>query len=472
MRFCSRPGQSLVEVLIAIGILAMLATGILVPAGNQLLQTVASQGSSQAMSLAREGLAAARSIRNASWTSFATGTHGITSAGNTYGFSGTSDTASGFSRTVTVTDLSSSERRVDSAVTWTQPNRQPRTVTLSTVLTNYLNAVPPLLSGNWKNPQTLGTVDLGSGEQATGLVVRNKFVFMSSTASSAAKADFFIVDATTGTLPVIKSSLNTGPGLNDVAINGSFAYVANDDGTAQLQTINFSNTSTPALINSFRLGSNTQEALSVAVSGTLAFVGTEADSSAPEFYIVNVANPTSPTVMGSVEIGANLNNIFIKGNRAFLATSSSTKEFIVVNISNIASPTISASADLSGTAAANNVYVNSQDNHAFVVRDYSGSANTPELVVLNVTNPDAPTSLGSLEFWNSILSIFAADTLAFLGSAVSNEEFQIYDVSNLANMTYYSGLNFPQLAQDMTFESNIIYVAVRSNDALRIITSQ
>ncbi len=69
-------------------------------------------------------------------------------------------------------------------------------------------------------------------------------------------------------------------------------------------------------------------------------------------------------------------------------------------------------------------------------------------------------------------AVFAADTLAFFATSASNEEFKIVEASDPAALTPYGGLNFPQVAADLKFENNIIYAAVRSNDALRIITAQ
>ena len=77
-----------------------------------------------------------------------------------------------------------------------------------------------------------------------------------------------------------------------------------------------------------------------------------------------------------------------------------------------------------------------------------------------------------MEYGNDVDAALAADSILFLGTANSNLEFQTYINSDPTNLVYYSGLNFPQVANDIVLENNIIYVAVRSNDALRIITSQ
>ncbi|MDP3985521.1 MAG: hypothetical protein Q8P82_02040, partial [bacterium] len=119
------------------------------------------------------------------------------------------------------------------------------------------------------------------------------------------------------------------------------------------------------------------------------------------------------------------------------------------------------------------VFVNFQDSQAYITRTLGdNSTANPELAIINVANPAVPTVIGSLNFGSSVQSVYAADTLMFTATANANEEFQIYEITDPIDIQYYSGLNFPQVATDIAFENNTIYVSVRSNEALRIITSQ
>lgn len=472
-RCTSRSGASLIEVIVAIGLLAIFASTLFVIIGSQLLSSTGAHQSLIALSLAREGLEAARTIRDTDWPSLATGTHGLAYANNVWSFVSASDTSDGYRRSVTVTELSATERQIVSTVTWLGTAQQTRTVSLATNLSNWRNVAstsPPRLSGDWSNPQTLGTIDLGAGISATGISVRNKLVYMTGTASQSSKSDFFVIDALDGTHPSLVANINIGPGSNALAISGNFAYVANDDSSNQLSIINISATSSPTNIKNFTLSGNNEEAQSIAATGTIVLIGTENDPST-ELYLVDVSSPSSPLIKSSLEIGGSVNRIVILGNRAFLATSSSTKEFMVVDISNPNAPVITATVNLPGSNAAIGLYVNSQDDRTYITRE-SAAGTSPEINVYDVTAPDAPILLGSKEFSNDIPAVFAADTLMFLGTAVSNLEFQIFTATDPMALAYYAGLNFPQVANDIAFESNILYIAVRSNDALRIVTSQ
>ncbi len=467
----------MIEVLVAIGLLAIIASSFLLFSVSQLRTSDETGQSTETLSAAQEGVDAVRAIRDQGWPNVATGTHGLAYSTTTsaWVFQGTSDTSTGYTRTITVTDVpsSTSERLVVVTVVWVDASQKTQTTTLSTILTDWQNATsvpPPRLSGNWKNPQTLGTVDLGPGVEATGVAVRNKLVYMTGTASTASKPDFFVINALDGTHPTVAANLNIGPGSNDVAVSGNFAYVANNDTSNQLSIINISATSSPSNIRNFSLSGNNDAALSVAVTGTLVLVGTASDSG-NELYLVDASSPSSPVIKSKIEIGADVNRVFILGNRAYLATASTTAEFITVDISNPSVPVIKAKVGLPGSGAATGLYVNYQDHHAYITR-HQASGVSPEINIYDVTNPDAPVLLGSQEFNGNLPAVFAADNLVFLGTEVSNLEFQIFDATNIQNLVYYSGLNFPEDATDIAFENNIIYAAVRSNDALRIITSQ
>ena len=94
-----------------------------------------------------------------------------------------------------------------------------------------------------------------------------------------------------------------------------------------------------------------------------------------------------------------------------------------------------------------------------------------ELYVLDVSDPASVVILGSNNVGADINGIRVRDELAFLGTSNSNKEFQVWNVADPTNMAEESSFNFPQVAAAVDYEDNLVYVAVRSNDGLRIITS-
>lgn len=130
-------GQSLIEVLVAIGVfVAGIATvGLLVLDAN----VASRQGveRTQAILLAREGLEAVRSMRDGDFDNITAGAHGIALSGNKWIFSGTSDTQDQFTRVITVTDIDIDTKKIQSTVTWQFTQVRPNSVAFLDYLTDW-----------------------------------------------------------------------------------------------------------------------------------------------------------------------------------------------------------------------------------------------------------------------------------------------------------------------------------------------
>jgi len=136
----AQQGQSLIEVLVALGVftIGIVAIGLLmIDAGVSFRQGAER---TRALFLAEEGLAAARSLRDADFDNVTAGTHGIALSGNRWVFSGSSDTQDQFTRTVTVTDVATGTKQVVSAVTWQFTPARQSAVTLTTYLADWRQA--------------------------------------------------------------------------------------------------------------------------------------------------------------------------------------------------------------------------------------------------------------------------------------------------------------------------------------------
>lgn len=366
------------------------------------------------------------------------------------------------------------KKKVTSRVSWATDPLRPQSEELVTIITDAESAVDEGgdtggggLSGDWRNPRTLGSVDLGAGNSATGLDVLNKIIFMSAEASSAAKPDFFIINATDGNSPFILSSLNTGPSLNAVDAAGGYAYVANRDILAQLQIINVSNLSSPSLLTSFRLPGVTGTGAvgqSIFYHDSKVYIGTKS-AIGPEFHIIDVSNPSSPSAIGSREIGGDVNSIDIVGTKAYISTSLNSGEIKILDISNPQSITETGSYNAADNGDGKSIFL--VENKAYLGR----LEDDDEFIITDIENPGSVQTLGQRDIDDDVNGIVVRDYLAFLGTSTSNQELQILNISNPANISLWSSLNFPQIITSIDYEDNLVYAAVRSNDALRIITS-
>ncbi len=130
-------GFSLVEIILASSLFAMLILGL---SGAFLYgeeNTALSGKRARAVFLAEEGLEAARNIRDDDFANLSNGNHGITITSNEWAFSGTSDVTNIFTRQVLVAAIDSDRKQITSTVTWQQNAQRTGSVQLTTYLTNW-----------------------------------------------------------------------------------------------------------------------------------------------------------------------------------------------------------------------------------------------------------------------------------------------------------------------------------------------
>lgn len=455
----------LIEVLVALSVLVLvLGVLVVVSSGNNSLSTDA-RASDEALYRAKKNLEAAGALAKDNW-------NGLVSS---------STVQSPFTEELVVEAVDGFTKKVTSRVRWGEGTARPQKIELLAYVTDLSTALNGGLAGgggggsapagDWRNPQTLATLDLGPGNAGTDIVVRNKIIYMTAIASAASKPDFFVIDAATGTAPVLKSSINTGKGLNALKISGPYAYAAQDDALAQLQIISVSDPANPSVLGSYPLpgvsGSNSV-GRSIFVAQSTAYVGVPKNTGV-EFKIVDVADPANPVDRGGFEVNGDVNGIYVKGGTAYLATSRDDAEVIVLDIANPGSVVEIGSFNASGTADAYAVFPTA----AAPKRLYAGRDDGAEsqLVILDIENPGIITQIGGAPTGNRVNDLVVGGDVAFLGTANSNQEFQAWNVSSPAAPSFWSSFNFPQNGTGIDYENNLVYMSVRSNDALRIITS-
>ncbi|MBI2591780.1 MAG: hypothetical protein HYW34_03845 [Candidatus Brennerbacteria bacterium] len=466
MKLKANEGQSTLEILIALAILIIsVSTTIVVLFGSQSV-SVDTKLNQEAISIARQSLENARSSARQNFDALLS----------------SSSTTGEFLKETIVTAIDQDTKQITSRISWKTDPLRPQKVEFTTIATDWRNITPPAdpgdtggggVTGNWCNPQTLGSIDLGPGNSGTDLDVIGKIVYMSAEASADAKPDFFVIDVSNSQSPSIISNLNTGTGINALDASANYVYAANKSVTAQLQIIDVTSSSSPSLINSFQLpGVSGAGAIgqSIFYLNSKVYIGTKT-ATGPEFHIIDVSTPSSPIALGSREVGNDVNGIFVSSGTAYIANSHSN-ELKVFNVSNPSNITEIASYDMPGnTEDGKTVYA--VGNRLYFGRLVGGNHDDHhEFHIFDVSNPSGPLNLGSKDLAANLNDLVIRDNLGFFATSDPNQEVQIWNISNPANITLCSAFNFPQSANGIDYENNLVYVAVRSNDALRIITSQ
>jgi len=463
----SNKGIILIDVLIGFSIMALsVGSAIIVIFGAQ--SVLIDRGNEiTARAMSRDGLNGALSILRNNWDTVSDGDHGLLFSNGVWQFVGTQDTDGMFTRKINIITKEDNEKDVKSIVSWSPSIARPLSVELFQTITNWENAKTlggdtsgSAPSGDWTNPQTAGTLDLGAGNAGTDLDVLNKIVYMSAEASTAGKHDFFIINANNPQSPFKISSIDIGAGLWGVDVAGDYAYVVGKDNAKEFQIINISNSSNPIVVSTLDL-LGSADALTVFYKDGYAFVG-RASGASQEFIIIDVSNPISPQIIsGMSDVGDEINDIYVSGERAYISTEDNSRGMIIVNITDKVNPSILGSFNVG-----DHIYGVYVKNFSKV---FLGSHS--EFYTASTTNPTNTSILDYGIISAKTRDIVVAGSYAFLATENSNKEFQTWNISNLSNINLIASFNFPQVASGIDYEDNFVYVAVRSNDSLRIITS-
>lgn len=383
----SNDGQSLVEVLIALSIFVVgIATiGFLVLDAN----VSSRQGveRTQAILLAKEGLEAARSIRDASFSNLTAGSHGIALSGNKWIFSATSsDTQDQFTRSITIEDLGAKEKKVTANVSWQFSSQRSGTVSLVGRLTNWTRNF-----GNWGAATQEATLNLSTAADGNeiALYATGSTTYAIVVRNGGTAAELYVIDVSNPASPAEVGSVEIGATVNDVAVCGNYAVVATVADSGELKVINLTTPGAPSIASTLDL-TGAANALSVACTDTTVFLG-RAASAQKEVYAISIANPLAPSALSTLELGTNADaaKVVLAQNNQYLYVASpvDTGELFIVSVSSPSSISLTSTFNASGGSDGTAVT-------AFSTYAVLGRADGT-ILVFDASNPASPTLISS-----------------------------------------------------------------------------
>jgi hypothetical protein len=204
-------------------------------------------------------------------------------------------------------------------------------------------------------------------------------------------------------------------GATSVAVAGDVAYTT-AYWTGELTAVDISNPSSPAVLGSTAPNVNLENGTDVTTAGHYAFVtsknrnlspSSNDDTSGNSLTIVDISNPATPTILGTVQDPARLFGAYgvaVSGNYAYVAyqgllsgqptsPDTSTGGFTVIDITNAGGPTIVANVNnnsLSGAKRNSLEHATSvalSGHYAYVTGFYDS-----RLTVIDISNPTAVTA--------------------------------------------------------------------------------
>lgn len=443
-------GFLLVEIILASSLFILLLTAF---AGAFLYgeQTSSESGDRvNALMFAESGLEAVRSIRNVDFLNLTPGQHGLVFASSTWGFSGTQDTLGIFTRKTDITSLSKDRVSATTTVTWQQNSEKTGSITLSRIFSNWLDL------RYWYYPGLVASTTLANGGDK--IQVRGNYAYIIAYSA----ATLYVVDVTSSSSPALMGSVALTGTLSNLAVNGNYVYVTSNDNNKELQIVNVTNKSSPTIAGSYNAQGNST-GIGVFVSGTKLYM-TRKNSAQDQFLVLDISNPTNPSLLGSLSLGADGYGLVVSGNYAYVSTNSNHKEFQIIDISNPNSPILTGSADISGFAQSGVSAVTVQGNYAYVGQG-------KDLYIVDITTPSNPilknvTSVA--DAFNDISNFLGnKGRYIFVATSDVNKEFKVYDVSSSTNPVIYGTSldlpgNNPLYGISYATSTNIVYAVSHS----------
>ncbi|MEZ6255256.1 MAG: prepilin-type N-terminal cleavage/methylation domain-containing protein [Patescibacteria group bacterium] len=500
--FNTQRGFSLVEILITIGLAAILLPVFLTSMVSIRDSRPYREKRLRASNFMQECIDAVYLAKEEGWSNVATvGTYYPTITSNTWQLAAGSQTIDDFTREIVIEDvyrnsnldivtsggiLDKSTKKVTVNVDWTLPNNGQ--VTSTFYLTRYANNTSwtqttdnsfssgsgtgivytavgdgevQLATGtatSWANPANVGTFSGdGTGDGKKFTIIGNYGYLTQETTSG---HEFTIIDATNPIALTKISGVEIGNIVYDMVIDGNYAYLATGVNNAELTIINITNKNAPTIVGTRDLGNN-NDAFAIAKSGNFVYVAKDSSGGSAEMYVVNVTNPALPLEVGSYENGADVNDIKIEGNYAYLATDN--LETVILNITVPAAPTLAGFYDSAGGANGESIVVSGSYAYLGLA---SGTGNDFEIV--NISNQASPTLVGGYDVGGTVTGINIIGNYAFLSTSNGSAEFTALNISNLASPSLVGTFNL-DTSDDIFVQGNYAYMVNNNSNEILIL---
>ncbi len=515
MRRLGNSGFSTLEVLIAMTILVVSVTAVTVTSfGSQSLALDAETGS-EALDQAEDGLEYMETLARQDF-------HLVTPTSSLAAIGGVSYLRTIEVSTTTLPDYAT--KRVKSAVTWTGEHGRTERVSLSALVTNFDrvsggDTCDSVATGNWTSPAIANAItnlsSLSSTSTGANVITaldayKGRLYVTVSAAQYRTDPRLFVFDiaklksdpanSLVGKLATASNTATYGMYALAVAEGPAgkrYAYVANDYpanwgscsayyNCAQLLVVDATDPAKWTLASSTYLklpnvtgGLNSGGAgTSIAYKDGLVYLGLSKTSTGPEFVIVDVHDPRTPTLVpgSSLDLGYDVNAIVLSGTTAYLAMGNDSGEVVLVDVSNPSAPTVRSTYNAPGQLSAG--YGRSLEmvgTNLYLGRSYV--SNAAEFLVLDASSstgvipatPLGSRDLGVIATPYTVYGALVRGALAFIaGGSSSGGKLYIENLENLANVVDHAPpLDLPSGSFGFAIdcEGNDVFVASRDNTA-------
>jgi len=406
-------------------------------------------------------------------------------------------------------------KAIQGDVSWTSDKTRGFTTSLMTFVANvdavdlYGDDCDTTTIGGFDNPHSPASFNITGQSGATDIDAYGDFLYLTTYVTPEAKEDFFIFEfdgaALSGPDPddafIPRGVLNVTEGVHrlDVAKvpsdGGTYAFLAgasneSDASDTELIVVDVADPDDPQMVGHANLGITPDcpgdecpgGALSIFYYDEKVYIGTN-QINGPEFYVYDVSSPTSPSSLGSIEIGHTINDIYVAGDYAYLATDDQSGELMVIDVSVPAAmlhpDATGMKFDLTGTQDGTALFYSSGIVYLGVGRSAGDSAAWHDFYALNVSNPSTISEMGSkdvgLQNNSEVVGVVVKESYAFLALDDPTTGLQVLNISNpfdIIDQSVCTSFNFSENTSGIDVNGSFIFTANSSNAEIRLIEDQ
>ena len=217
-----------------------------------------------------------------------------------------------------------------------------------------------------------GTFDASGGEEGKSVYAASTTLGYTGFVTAESKLYSFDLNSKSGSRPQYGSATLSGTG-NRIIVVGNYAYIATSNTISQLQIFNISNPKNMTLVKSFDVKNGQPGAdVFVSSSGTYAYFVTNYISGKPNFFLISVADPSNPVILGSSSTnGMNPKGVIaVSGNHAIVVGSGGQQyQVFTVNNGTLSYCGGMSPANITSINAIAAVSESDGDNYSYILTD-------------------------------------------------------------------------------------------------------
>ena len=283
-----------------------------------------------------QALEVAKSIRDNDFDDLTAGTHGYTIDDNgVWVLSGSNLSRYNYDTELIITSLTDTQVRLVARSKWKHGYNRSGATLLSMELIDWRNRASEI--GDWSNPTETGSITFTGIPLMNDVLVEGDYAYITS---SAAGAGLYIVNVGNPTSPSrVSSTFSLSGEAHKMAVYQNRLYLVVEDGGDEMKCFDVTDptglSASTVPLESYNIPGDTNRALALARKGDVLFIGAKGDGSESELYSFDISNSGSISLLDELNIDGDptIYDIYVSGNYAYLATDKNTQELITIDVS-------------------------------------------------------------------------------------------------------------------------------------------